>query len=254
MTLATRCPSCGTAFRVQPAQLAQRGGRVRCGKCAAVFDGVAALDEPETSAGQQNEPSPQLALFETSESPNASASTSMGASSTGAGFLHDPEPPARGRTGWAVASAFALTALALQALYLYRTELSVLFPAAREPLAAACRALGCTIPWPRKTELMAIETSDLEADRLHEGILVLNALIRNRAPFPQEYPSLELTLTDERDQPLLRRVLTPADYLPEKSPAERAQGLTAGAEANLRLRLHAGALKPVGYRLYLFYP
>ena len=30
----TRCPNCGTAFRVQPAQLSARGGKVRCGKCA----------------------------------------------------------------------------------------------------------------------------------------------------------------------------------------------------------------------------
>ena len=26
MSLTTRCPSCGTAFRVQPAQLSARGG------------------------------------------------------------------------------------------------------------------------------------------------------------------------------------------------------------------------------------
>ena len=45
MSLATRCPVCGTAFRVQREQLAVRGGRVRCGKCATVFDGVASLVE-----------------------------------------------------------------------------------------------------------------------------------------------------------------------------------------------------------------
>jgi predicted Zn finger-like uncharacterized protein len=43
MNLTTRCPSCGTAFRVQPAQLSARGGKVRCGKCSGVFDGVKAL-------------------------------------------------------------------------------------------------------------------------------------------------------------------------------------------------------------------
>jgi len=38
MTLITRCPSCGTAYRVQPQQIEARDGRVRCGRCSVVFD------------------------------------------------------------------------------------------------------------------------------------------------------------------------------------------------------------------------
>ena len=252
MTLATRCPNCGTTFRVQPAQLSQRGGRVRCGKCAAVFDGVAALDEPETSPAQ-DEPSPQLALF---EAPGAESirPLNMEELRRDAEFLRDPEPERGHRTAWAVGSVLAGLVLLIQAVFLYRTELSVLFPAAREPLVAVCQAFRCTVSWPRKVDLMAIETSDLESDRRHEGVIVLNAQIRNRAPFPQEYPALELTLTDERDQPVLRRVLAPAEYLAQTSAEQRAKGLPGGAEASVRMHLHPGALKPVGYRLYLFYP
>jgi predicted Zn finger-like uncharacterized protein len=36
----TRCPGCSTVFRVTPAQLALRGGQVRCGQCKTVFNGV----------------------------------------------------------------------------------------------------------------------------------------------------------------------------------------------------------------------
>ncbi len=254
MTLATRCPTCGTAFRVQPAQLAQRGGRVRCGKCATVFDGVAALDEPEAAPVSQSEPSPQLALFEPVGAAGPVAAL-PGADLAGeAGFLRDPEPVQGHRVAWAIGAVLAGLLLLLQAAIVYRTELSVLFPAARKPLAALCREFGCTLSWPRKSDLMAIETSDLESDRRREGVIVLNAQIRNRAPFPQEFPALELTLTDERDQPVLRRVLSPADYLPETTTEQRTKGLAGGAEASVRLHLHAGALKPVGYRLYLFYP
>ena len=45
----TRCPGCGTVFRVTPAQLALREGQVRCGHCRAVFDAndhVVSLDIP----------------------------------------------------------------------------------------------------------------------------------------------------------------------------------------------------------------
>jgi predicted Zn finger-like uncharacterized protein len=43
MVLATRCPQCGTTFRVVPDQIKVRGGLVRCGVCNYVFDGSATL-------------------------------------------------------------------------------------------------------------------------------------------------------------------------------------------------------------------
>jgi len=45
MTLITRCPSCGTAFRVRDHQLEARDGRVRCGRCSVVFDARETLAE-----------------------------------------------------------------------------------------------------------------------------------------------------------------------------------------------------------------
>jgi predicted Zn finger-like uncharacterized protein len=50
MSMATRCPACATLFRVTPQQLQARAGRVRCGRCAHVFDGFGGLITlPETS-------------------------------------------------------------------------------------------------------------------------------------------------------------------------------------------------------------
>ncbi len=43
MALTTRCPQCGTAFKVVPDQLRVRNGLVRCGACSTVFDGRACL-------------------------------------------------------------------------------------------------------------------------------------------------------------------------------------------------------------------
>lgn len=39
MSMVTRCPACATLFRVTAQQLQAREGRVRCGRCATVFDG-----------------------------------------------------------------------------------------------------------------------------------------------------------------------------------------------------------------------
>ena len=38
--LATQCPHCDTQFRVTLAQLELRDGRVRCGSCREVFNGI----------------------------------------------------------------------------------------------------------------------------------------------------------------------------------------------------------------------
>jgi predicted Zn finger-like uncharacterized protein len=48
--LATRCPACGTVFRVVPDQLRVSEGWVRCGRCADVFNAAEALVDLETGA------------------------------------------------------------------------------------------------------------------------------------------------------------------------------------------------------------
>jgi hypothetical protein len=82
--------------------------------------------------------------------------------------------------------------------------------------------------------------------------LQLVATLRNRAGFAQEYPHLELTLTDATDKALLRRALAPADYLPADKPA--AAGFAASGELTVSLNLAVRDVAPVGYRLYVFYP
>jgi predicted Zn finger-like uncharacterized protein len=50
MALATKCPHCGTTFRVASDQLKLRGGIVRCGACKEIFDGNAGLTDLESAA------------------------------------------------------------------------------------------------------------------------------------------------------------------------------------------------------------
>ena len=81
---------------------------------------------------------------------------------------------------------------------------------------------------------------------------MLAATLKNRAPFAQEYPHLELTLTDVRDQPVLRKVLSPAEYLAQGADAR--EGFAANGDLMVTLRLDTGDVVASGYRLYLFYP
>jgi predicted Zn finger-like uncharacterized protein len=336
MNLLTRCPSCGTAFRVQPAQLSARGGKVRCGKCGTVFNGVAALVE-HPSAAASAEPSPQLALFEvgrrappadrpppsqgaverTTNAPSAAVG-SAGASSPApsvetllteevapdkprarpaAGepgsspsvrseaaqaerpaaetarsattprapirpsppreppveFLREAPPRARLSIVWTLLAVAAAVLLAFQITIYARSEIAARFPATRPALAGLCRALACKLHLPRRPDLMSIESSDLQVDAQHDNVIVLNATIRNQAQFPQEFPSLELTLTDEQDRPVVRRVLAPSEYL-SATRVRLQQGIAAGGEAAARVYFDTSRLHATGYRIYLFFP
>jgi len=255
MNLTTRCPNCGTAFRVQPAQLSARGGKVRCGKCTHVFDGVAALvAEGAQNSQAETEPSPQLALFTASrKSPLAGAGEAANEDAAVADFMDETPPPKR---SWSLAFGVALLliGLAAQAVHYFRTEIAVLIPETRPYLAAACVSLKCDLRLPRRPKQMAIESSDLQADGRRDSVIVLNAVLRNQAQFAQEYPALELTLTDERDEAVARRVLMPAEYLPAPPAEQIARGIGAAEDAALRVYFDTGGLRAVGYRMYLFFP
>jgi predicted Zn finger-like uncharacterized protein len=157
------------------------------------------------------------------------------------------------RPQWPFALAALLLAvfLAGQAVHHFRSELAVRVPGLRPALTAFCAALGCDIPLPRHGEAIGIDASDLQVDAGHGGLLMLSTTLKNRAPYPQAWPLLEITLTDVRDEVVLRRVLAPADYLPAKSGAA---AFAAHGEVALRLWLDTGDIVASGYRLYVFYP
>lgn len=257
--LVTRCPTCGTAFRALPAQLSARAGMVRCGKCAAVFDGLANLVEESPDPGAL-EPSPQLGLFDAGVRGTVPPARARRRRAPPAEdeplpeFLEDEAPSSRFVVAWSLAALVALAALMLQLAYQYRTELATLAPQAKPLLVEGCRFLDCEVRLPRRPDLLSIESSDLQADKRGEHLVVLYAVIRNRAAFAQELPALELTLTDALERAVVRRVLRPTDYLPGRAAEVLDAGIAPGAEAVLRVVFNTGGVSATGYRLYLFYP
>jgi len=163
----------------------------------------------------------------------------------------EPPPPPR-RWPWAVGGLVALTALGLQALLAFRVELAVLWPEARPALVALCDIADCEVGLPTKVALVSIEASDLVPDKEHAGRLALTTTLKNRAPFTQQFPHLELTLTDTADKAIARKVLAPTDYLPPKTSL--ANGMLPNADIMVAIGVDPGEMTASGYRLYLFYP
>lgn len=253
MSLVTRCPVCGTAFRVQRAQLGAHGGTVRCGKCGGVFDGVAGLVE-EGAERLAMEPSPQLGLFDPSKRPQVAA-VPVDSNAPLPAFMEGDRPTARISWLWALLALLAAAALGAQATYRYRAELLTLLPEMRAPLEAVCRLVGCDV-LPRRLFMMSIDGDELRADPGREGVIVLTATIRNGASFPQQYPSLQLFLEDEAGRPVVSRILAPNDYLnPGSRSAERiAQGISPRADTLVKVYLMSKGAPATRYRLVLFYP
>jgi len=85
MSLATRCPACGTIFRVVQDQLKVSEGWVRCGQCHEVFHGIEALFDLDSDPAVAARRSPRA------PSPPAPAS-GFGAVTSAAPAPHPPAP------------------------------------------------------------------------------------------------------------------------------------------------------------------
>ncbi len=160
--------------------------------------------------------------------------------------------PVRTRLWLSLSILLAVTAIG-QAAYAYRTQLMVNYPQVRPLYEQACVWLSCQIGLPRLAEQLDIDSSDLQLiDPRKRNQVELTALVRNRARVAVEYPAFELTLTNEKEQVVARRVFLPDEYLTEGTSIE--EGLAGRAELTVRLFLDIGPLGAAGYRIYLFYP
>ena len=269
----TRCPGCTTAFRVSAEQLKVKQGKVRCGQCRQVFNALSSLVDqaapapasesqpataapPPLEATEPSAPSPRLATDP--EAPAAvAAEPASPAPAASPGYLDEVFAAVsyrrshRGRAwAWGAAAMLAAGALLLQAALHFRVELGQSIAAANPLLQEASRLFGVDSSLPHKADLLGIETSDLHPG--NHAQLVLTATLKNRAAFAQAFPHLELTLTDVTDQPLLRKVLAPAEYLPSSVAA--SGGFAANSEFAFDLTLEASVTGATGYRIYVFYP
>jgi predicted Zn finger-like uncharacterized protein len=370
----TRCPNCQTAFRVTEAQLQAHRGKVRCGRCAFVFNANECLEieqkveivsevtappsvkvtetieaaevievrEPiQPSAMQimaaaitaplapeQDKPAPPLApsIAEPIEpptylsEPNESATLASPAieeaieprpsrpkrivldsdepkvdfASIGMTTISEPEveteaemplappkpqsqaafktpqgyhpilteaddallapPPERSKwQGIYIAiSIILMLSFAAQLAYQQRTNISMEFPWLRPKMIIACQKLGCNMPLPKNAELLRSEWSELSYVPEFPSIIQLNATLRNLAQYEQALPLLEVTLSDDQERIVLKKVFKPSEYL----SSHDKNRLKFDAQDDLRafLQIDLGELHSTAYSIYWFYP
>lgn len=318
MGLITRCPACGTMFKVVSDQLKISEGWVRCGHCAEIFDATADLREesgadlPPVAAIDERPPAAEAdSGFDSLSSSYPSVHSQVDESAIDGtpdaleideqvhtlhehpldqpfelrradidnveaagphGFSKpiplEPEPElhdlafvrqARRRELWrrpGVRALLLLAGLVLAALlagqvaYRDRDTLAATHPEWRPWLARMCDALQCRLGPPRAIDAVAIETSSF--NKLRGDTFRLNVTLKNQSRAPVAMPALELTLTDSQDQPVVRRVLRPADF----APATAAIGAASDWSTSIAIAVNAASTggSVAGYRVLAFYP
>ncbi|MGI4842362.1 MAG: DUF3426 domain-containing protein [Janthinobacterium lividum] len=147
-------------------------------------------------------------------------------------------------------SVLLLLALAAQAVLYFRTPLAARYPALKPTLVSLCGVLGCRVELPARVDQLVIDTGELTT--LGGNAYTFSTQLRNQGDSIQAWPSIELTLSDADDKPLVRRVFGPRDYLPAGPLLDL--GFAAHAEQPVKLHFRVAEPAPSGYHIAVFYP
>jgi predicted Zn finger-like uncharacterized protein len=150
----------------------------------------------------------------------------------------------------ALVALLLATLLAGQFALHERDRLAAMFPQLRPGMDRLCEVAACAIAAPRQIEAIVIDASTFT--KLRGDAFRLSFTLKNQGVYDVAIPAVELTLTDTQDQPVLRRVLLPADF----AAGSTAIGGASDKPATVAVAVAAGAAtaRIAGYRLLAFYP
>ncbi|MCE9632676.1 MAG: zinc-ribbon domain-containing protein [Methylophilales bacterium] len=267
----TCCPACSTHFKVQEEALAASAGQGRCSACQHVFNAFEHRFEPDSLNAPDEVPiEPSVEAMEdteTIETPSISETYTLedlaeellpeSPSETPPEPVPDiPVPETlfqKRRINWSglfkplVAVTLLSLVLMAQCALFFRSVLVAHYPRSYAVLSASCKVLHCTVELPRRAGLISIEDHNLRSDPEHADVLVLEASIKNIAPYSQAYPLLELTLTAKPDFPVAKRSFSPEDYLAKNT--DIAAGIAARTSVNIHLSLGVAGIQSTAYQL-----
>ena len=274
------CPDCGTQFRVTAAQLASARGLVRCGACLTVFraeaarvDGSERLPQHESADRQQgalpaDTPAPAPDLSE----PEPEVTVSERAVLAGEGDRAPPRLEAlslpieadrveaaldaqermraarRRRAPWVVSAVVLLFVLAAEGIWL-RFDALAQAPMSRPFAQRICAQLYCALPTQRAPDAIRSQSLIVRSHPDRADGLRVDAVIVNRAEFPQPFPVLELRFSDIDGALVAARQFEPSTYLAGELAGRRE--MPVGTPVQLSLELVDPGARAVNYEMRL---
>ena len=159
------------------------------------------------------------------------------------------DAPQKFRWVWNAMAIVLAALLPMQWVVQERDRLAASVPGLTPILEVLCVPVGCKIAPMQSIEAVVIDSSAFT--KLQPDVYQLTFSIKSSALVEIATPSLELTLTDMQDQPLVRRVFAPGDL------GRPDQNLGVGAEWGgsrvVALPATPVTSKITGYRLLAFY-
>lgn len=256
--LQTRCPHCGTVFRVSVDALKQADGQVRCGFCRNEFSALQGLIEvTEAVAPTAEAPTDESAMdFSVAVGDDQPDLASLDVELLGAGLDAigeevDFEPPGRPErkpaTGWWLFGGVLVVALAAQLAWYERNRVTTLLPQAQAAYDFICQRVPCAMVTADSPPNIEVLSRDVRDHPEYQDSLLVNATIVSRAGSRLPYPVLRLSLLDTRGELLASRDFSPSDYLDVSVDPDA--GMLPGAPVYLVLELAGDAATASGFEL-----
>jgi predicted Zn finger-like uncharacterized protein len=284
MNYITSCPECNTQFLLNTEHLKAHRGKVQCGHCEHVFNAKnrlteisddihsaeeyqASLETSEHTVGEFEDYLKTLDVEEIEitdypkyigefhpESLDLNYATDEQKPTTIEDFAPPPKFPRRKNKLNFWLSLFSLLLIivaSLQTIYFMRSHIASEYPQFKPLLAQACLYIKCEIALPKDLNALVIDDSDMQEDDNYQGVINFSSSLINNANYAQAYPNIELSLTNIDDQPALRRIIKPSEYLQNKPNLN--SGIGAHEEIHIKLAIHASNIPVAGYRVLLVY-
>ncbi len=233
MPLITRCPKCDARYDVDPDALLRVDGRALCFRCGSLFDALA--EEPLAVDVQDGTPSRPIVILNQRSLLSAEPDPTDGpgelpfempadlprlkpATNSALDIDQALGQQTRSRGPWQGTLVLLLVVtLLLQIGWQYRTALVQHFPV----LEALCAHIACRPPVVHAPDKFEILQRSIGPTLNEPGSLTLKVRVRNTAQAAQTLPDMQLSLLDSRGSVMIRRRLSPGDYMFPSPPGER---------------------------------
>jgi len=237
----TRCPQCETLFRVGTSQLEARGGLVRCGRCLKVFkaeeyaydvpggvEGPAVeepfVDEDAESIVLSSDEAAQTGFVNEQAHTNRSDEIDFNESSdnlpTLAELLWGKKRSRTRPVFWFLANLVLILILLAQVSWFFATELSR-YPQAEAYVQTFCEYTGCVVLPQRDIGLIELSRTRVTQHPKYENVLLVKGSLINRAPFSQDFPLIEVSLSNRRGETVARRAFAKKYFLTKQNIDEQ---------------------------------
>lgn len=157
---------------------------------------------------------------------------------------------------WGIGCFFAMILACGQLVYIFRNDIATSVPVLRPTLEAMCARLKCEVSLPRYLDKIVIEKTSLDqpgivAQEGQPSEQILRLTMRNEFGKSQPWPTLMIQLTDPSSTVVVRKVLTPADYLP---PTLLGQSFAPYQEVKLAMPLTVNGMQITGFHIQHYFP